>query len=199
MRLYDLAVSGNCHKIRLMLGLLSLDYTLQSLQREDTTTEAFLALSPRGQVPVLEDEGEAVWDSMAILVYLARRYGAAEWLPTEPLPMARVMQWLAVSENEILYGIARARAVLKLGRPFDLSACQHMGRQALDIMEAHLTDREWLASEGHPTIADVACYPYVALAPEAGLPLASYPSIRAWLGRLQALPGYVGMAGIEAY
>lgn len=199
MRLYDLDVSGNCHKIRLMLGLLSLDYTLHSLQREDTVSESFRAINPRGQVPVLEDAGEIVWDSMAILVYLARRYAAPQWLPEEPLALARVMQWLAVSENEILYGLARARAVVKMGRPFNLEECQQMGRQALTVMEAQLAGRDWLASEGHPTIADVACYPYVALAPEGDLPLDAYPAIRAWLGRVQRLPGYVGMAGIADY
>ena len=150
-------------------------------------------------MPVLEDECEFIWDSMAILVYLARRYASPEWLPMDPLPLSRVMQWLAVSENEILYGIARARAVLKFGHLFDLSACQHMGRQGLAVMETRLSDWPWLASENHPTIADVACYPYVALSSEAGLTLAGYPGIRAWLIRIQTLPGYVGMQGMDTY
>lgn len=199
MKLYDLELSGNCHKIRLMLGLLSLDYTKETLQLDDPTTEAFSKINPRHQVPVLEDEGEIVWDSMAILVYIARRYASPEWLPLDPLPLGRVMQWLAVSQNEILFGIARARAVLKLGRPFDLPSCQEMGRQGLATLETCLSGSEWLASENHPTIADIACYPYIALSPEAGLSLTDFPGIRAWLRRIQALPGYVGMKGIEAY
>ena len=61
----------------------------------ENRTGSFLALNPRGQVPVLVDGEVTVWDSQAILVYLARRYGEA-WLPADPAPMAEVMQWLAV-------------------------------------------------------------------------------------------------------
>ena len=90
----------------------------------ETLSEAFKRLNPRGQIPVLEDDGTVIWDSMAILVYLARRYGSDNWLPSDPLGEVRVMQWLAVSENELLYGWARARSVLLFGRDFDLAQCQ---------------------------------------------------------------------------
>jgi glutathione S-transferase len=110
--------------------------------------------------------------------------------------MAEVMQWLAVAENELLFGLARARAVKRFGRPWDLAQCQAYGRDGLRVLEAHLGAREWLVGTG-PTIADVACYPYVALAPEGEIPLDGYSSVSAWIGRVQALPGYVNMEGIE--
>jgi glutathione S-transferase len=71
----------------------------------------------------------------------------------------------------------------------------HAGRVAaklLTFLEEHLATRRFLAAE-HPTIADLACYSYVAHAPEGGIPLAPYPAIRAWLGRVEALPGFKAM------
>ena len=61
------------------------------------------------------------------------------------------------------------------------------GRIALDVVEARLATQDWLAL-GHPTIADIACFPYVETAPEGGMPLAPYPRITAWLARCKALP-----------
>lgn len=198
LTLYDYPLSGNCHKVRLLLSLMNVDYRVEpvDIPTGGTQTDAFLKLNPRGQVPVLIDGDTVIWDSMAILTYLARQYGEAHWLPEDPLALARVMQWLAVSENELLYGLARARVVLKLGRPFNLEECQTLGRSALDLLEKHLADRDWLASDDRPSIADIACYPYAALAPEADVDLAPYPNVCRWLSRIQALPGYTGMPGM---
>jgi glutathione S-transferase len=198
LHLYDFELSGNCHKVRLLLSLLGLEYEriTVDLNGGGTRQPEFLALNPRGQLPVLVDGDTVIWDSMAILVYLARCHDT-RWLPEEPLALSRTMQWLAVSENEILYGLARARAVFLFQRPFDLEACQAMGRSALELLEKQLATQHWLAGGSAPSIADIACYPYVALAPEGDLPLTPYPSVRNWLGRIQALPGYVNMPGIE--
>lgn len=194
MKLYDTPRSGNCHKVRMLLAQLDLTHEIVpvDLAGGENKQRAYLALNPRGQVPLLEDEGELIWDSQAILVYLARRYGDETWLPTAPLAMARVMQWLAVSENEIQYGLARARAALQWRAPWNVEECQRVGRAALDLLERQLATSAWLAAD-HATIADLACYPYVALAPQAGLELESFPSVRAWVGRIQALPRYAGM------
>jgi len=197
MKLYDVARSGNCHKVRMLLAQLSLPHEIVAvdLPGGETKLPAFLKLNPRGQVPVLEDAGEIIWDSQAILVYLARKQSDETWLPTAPLTMARAMQWLAVSENEILYGLARARAALHFKAPWSVADSQALGTQALILLETHLTQREWLAAS-HPTIADIACYPYVALAPRAGLSLDAYPAIVAWIRRIQAWPNYTGMPGM---
>jgi len=199
--LYDYPLSGNCHKVRLLLSLMGVDHHVEPVDilAGDTQTEAFLRLNPRGQVPVLADGDAVIWDSMAILTYLARQYGAPHWLPDDPVTLTRVMQWLAVSENEILYGLARARVVLKLGRPFNLEECQALGRNALTLLDGHLANRDWLATDGQPSIADIACYPYAALAPEGDIALEPYPNVCRWLGRIQALPGYVGMPGMAVY
>jgi glutathione S-transferase len=131
-----------------------------------------------------------IWDSVACLVYLARRYGGESWLPIDPLGLAEVQQWLALSSNEIQYGIQAARGILRLGRAGDLAECQARGRIALEVLEGRLGDRSWLAC-GRPTIADIACHAYVAVAGEAGLALDAYPNVRGWLRRIEGLPGWL--------
>ena len=83
MKLYYHPISGHAHRAHLFLSLLGLDFDLVEvdLLKAEQKTEAFLKLNPFGQVPVLEDDGVVIADSNAILVYLARRYGAASWLP----------------------------------------------------------------------------------------------------------------------
>ncbi|MCU7932758.1 MAG: glutathione S-transferase family protein [Candidatus Thiodiazotropha sp. (ex Codakia rugifera)] len=191
LKLYDYPRSGNCYKVRLLLSMLGLDYERvdTDVLKGETLTPLFKQINPRGQVPVLVDGEETIWDSMAILVYLARRYGDSSWLPEDVMGEVRVTQWLAVSENELLYGLARARATLVLGRPYDLALCQQDGQAGLAVMDTRLSVADWLVG-GSVTIADIACYPYVSLAPEGDVSLQPYPGVRSWLERLEALPGW---------
>jgi glutathione S-transferase len=202
MRLYDFERSGNCWKVRLLLDMLGLDYARVPVDssRGETQTEAFKAISLRGQIPLLADGDARIWDSQAILFYLARRYGGpgsagGPWLPADPVGEAQVLQWLALSENELLYGLARARSALHFGRPFDVAACQAEGRAGIALLEQRLAEHDWLVGDG-ATIADLACYPYVALAHEAQVALDDRPAVRGWLARVAALPGYRAMQGL---
>ncbi len=192
LKLYNYPRSGNCYKVRLLLSMLDLDYERIDIDllKGESLSEAFKRINPRGQVPVLQDSDLTIWDSMAILIYLARRYADPAWLPTDAPAEARVMQWLAVSENELLYGLARARAVLVFGRPYDLQACQQDGHSGLAVMERRLAQSDWLAGPD-VTIADIACYPYVSLASEGEVSLQPYPAVGKWLERVEALPGWV--------
>lgn len=194
LKLYDLDRSGNCYKVRLLLAILKLDYQRipTDILAGETMTPAFKDLNPRGQVPVLIDEDEIIWDSLAILIYLARQYADKTWLPTEALAEARVMQWLAVSENELLYGLARARAQILFDRGYDLDQCHRDALPGLEAMEQRLGTNPWLASE-HPTIADIACYPYVSLAGEGNFSLEPFTSVRRWLKRLEGIAGWIPM------
>ncbi len=198
MKLYDREVSGNSYKIRLLLALLNLKYDRVSINSAagEQKQPWFLKINPRGQIPVLEVDGKHIWDSTAILIYLARRYGGEVWLPLDAEGMAEVAQWLAMAQNEILYGLARARAILLFGRKADLSEAQTAGRNALQVLEQHLQNHDWLAL-GRPTIADIACYPYVALAEQGKITLDPYPAVLSWMKRVQLLPGFVGMPGLR--
>ncbi|MES9968634.1 MAG: glutathione S-transferase family protein [Candidatus Thiodiazotropha sp.] len=194
LKLYNFPRSGNCYKVRLLLSILGLAYDRVDIDllKGESLTDQFKQINPRGQVPVLLDGDLVIWDSMAILVYLARRYADEGWMPDDPLSQARVMQWLAVSENELLYGLARARAVLVFGKPFDLKLCQKDGRAGLAVMEQRLSHADWLAGRDI-SIADIACYPYVSLAGEGEVSVQPYPAVCRWLERIEALPGWLPM------
>src|SRR5688572_25005217 len=114
MKLYMTPRSGNASKPRLLLAMLNVQYeqVLISIANGEHKLPAFLKINPRGQVPVLEDEGRVFWDSTACLVYIARKHGGERWLPTDPAGMAEVMQWLALAQNEIHYGLQWARGVI---------------------------------------------------------------------------------------
>lgn len=193
MKLYMSNASGNAYKVRILLSLLKVPYekSMVDLANKEQKKPEYLALNPRGEVPVIEDNGHVIWDSAACLAYVARKHGGEKWLPTEPGAMAEVMQWLALAATEIQIGLQYTRRGLKQGRwsVGNLEQGQAIGRIALGILEKRLKNNDWLALD-HPTIADVACFPYVESAPEANLPLDGYPGIVAWIARCKALPGW---------
>jgi glutathione S-transferase len=198
MKLYDAPPSGNCQKARMMLSFLGLDYekVLISLPNGDQKSPEHLARHPLGKVPVLEDGDVTVWDSQAILVYLARKYDkAGTWLPSDPVNQAHVTQWLSFAAKEMWDGPATARAIPKFKRDGDHPGAQALARAAFQVLEDHLADRDWLVGAG-PTIADIAVYPYTGLVWEGQVDLAPYTALTAWMRRIEALPGYTGMDGL---
>jgi glutathione S-transferase len=197
MKLYLGVESGNSWKLRILLDQLGVPYEQVpvDLLAWEHKREAFIArLNPRGQVPVLEDDGTILWDSGACLVYLARKLDRTDWLPAEPGPMAEVLQWVFMAETEIQFGLQYGRRGLMrdrwvIGSRANQSQYQAIGRLALDAMERRLASHDWLAAD-RITIADVACFPNVFHAPEAGVPLDVYPGIRRWLDRCRAIPNW---------
>ena len=193
-RLFISKLSGNSHKVRLFLSMLGLEYeTIEVDMRGGEHKRApFLALNPLGQVPVLVDGAVTLADSQAILVYLARRYAEAGWLPLDPVPLAQITRWLSIATNEIQHGPATARLIVLLGVKLDAELALKRSAAILAVMQDHLTKQQWLVGD-RPTIADVACYPYIALAPEGHVDLQPYPQVTKWLARFEALPGFVPM------
>lgn len=192
MKLYMTYASGNSYKIRVLAAILNVPYekVLIDWENKEHKKPAFLKLNPRGQVPVMEIEGKVFWDSTAHLVYIARKYGGEQWLPTTPLELAEVTQWLAFAQSEIQFGLQWARGVVNKLQFGSLQEYQGYGRRALELLAWHLNDHDWLAV-GRPTIADIACYPYVKRTPGAGIMLDAYPAVVAWLRRCEALPGWL--------
>lgn len=194
IKLYRMALSGHCHRVELLLSLLGLPYELVDI---DTAKRAhkspeFLAKNAFGQVPVIEDGDVTLADSNAILVYLEARYAPGQWLPRDPVQAAAVQRWLSVSAGQLAYGLHMARAIALFKRPGDPADPIARARALLAVMEGELTTRPFLAGEC-ATLADLANYAYVALAPEGAVSLAPFPAIRAWLARIEALPGFVPM------
>lgn len=178
--------------------MLKLDYesVLVNLAAGEHKTEPFLQLNPCGQVPVLIDGNVTLRDSQAILVYLARRYGGEDWLPLDPESMAKIMQWLSFAANEIANSLAAARRYFIFKGQLDIDSTQQKSHQVLQILDRHLTANQWLECN-RPTIADLACFPYVGLASEGKVALDNYPHVIAWCDRIKQLPGYVSMPGLE--
>ncbi|RXZ31126.1 glutathione S-transferase [Oxalobacteraceae bacterium CAVE-383] len=189
-QLHGVSLSGHCHRVELMLLMLGLPYRRVDAPAEVRNTPAFLRLNPLGQIPMLQQGDLALADSNAILVYLARQYApGGHWLPEEPLAAAHVQRWLSIAAGEVMYGPAKARLIGLGWVEGDAAPAQRIAARLLAFMEAHLHGRDWLATE-QPTIADIACYSYVAHAPEGRISLAPYPSVRAWLQRVEALPRF---------
>ncbi len=196
--LYEFGLSGNCHKVRLLLSLLGLHYESKLLNGAagEHKSEEFLTLNPFGQTPVLVDGDTVVRDSQAILVYLARTYGADEWFPHEPARMAEVVSWLAVAANEIARGPNALRLHHKFGRAINLEEATKITTQVLSVLNLHLQTRPWLANNTL-TIADIALYPYIALVNEGHFSLEPYLYVQNWMGRIEHLTGYITMPGIQ--
>src|SRR4051794_28047962 len=99
IRLFRHPASGHAHRAELMLSLLGLPFERVDvdLAKGAQRTPEYLAKNPWGQVPVIEDGEVTLWDSNAILVYLASRYDAqARWLPRDPIAAAKVQQWFSI-------------------------------------------------------------------------------------------------------
>jgi len=194
IRLHRFALSGHAHRVQLMLSLLGVPHEIVEvdLPRGEHKQPEFLAKNPFGQVPVIEDGALTLADSNAILVYLASRYDASgRWLPRTPEGAAQVQRWLSVAAGQLAAGPGQARVEVLFNRARS-PQCHEVAKRLFGLMDAHLAAQPFLTGEA-PTIADVAMYTYSAHAPEGGVSLAPYPNLRAWLGRIEALPGFVGM------
>lgn len=194
IRFFRDVLSGHCHRVELLLSMLALPFEPVDVDigRGDLLKQQFLALNRFAQVPVIVDDGLTIADSNAILVYLARRYGGDDWLPEDPQGAARVQRWLSAAARPIAYGVARARMVAVFGAAFDAREAIATGHRFLRVLDAELSGRAYLAGE-RATIADLACYSYVAHAPEGHVSLEAYPEVRRWIERVEALPRFVPM------
>ncbi|MBA4213302.1 MAG: glutathione S-transferase [Polaromonas sp.] len=203
LQLYRNAVSGHCHRVELFLSLLGLPYESidVDLARKQHKSPEFLAMNPLGQIPVLRDGDLTLADSNAILVYLEALHAPGQWLPRDPVGAARAQRWLSLAAGPLAFGPAAARVVQLFKRPVDPKEAIARAEALFGLMESELERTPFLVGE-RATLADVAHYAYVARAPEGLVSLQPYPSIRAWLARIEALPGFVPMlkspVGLEA-
>jgi glutathione S-transferase len=198
IQLHEVALSGNCHKVRMLLSILGLRYESIAVDLAAGAHHSadFLRLNPFGEVPTLVDGEVVVRDSQAILVYLASRYGGERWWPRDQARLSGIAAWLATAANEIAAGPNRLRLHRKWGRAIDIGHAEAITSRALKVIERTLADQRWLLGD-EASIADLAVYPYLALSPEGGVDLASYPHIRRWFGEIRRLEGYLAMPGME--
>jgi glutathione S-transferase len=200
MRLYDYAASANCFKVRLLLALLGVRYDRVPVDifAGETLTDAYAALNPARETPVLElDDGRVLPDSAAILAFVAE---GTPYLPEDAFERAQVLRWLVYEQTAVVPAIGGLRFRLLTGRLAagepEAARRHEAGLEVLALLDAELAARPFLVG-ARPTIADVAAYGYVHVADEAGYALSAFPSVVSWLARVAALPGFV--SDLEPY
>ena len=197
MLLYDSPVSGNCYKVRLLLGHLGIPYERRTMDVADRSNrpEVLGALNPSLRVPTLVlDDGRSLGESGAILWYFGE---GTRFVPDDPYLRAQVLQWMFFEQYDHEPNVAVARFWLGYsGRPEAmpdrLEEWHRNGNRALAAMERHLDGRDWLVGD-RMTLADISLYAYTHVAPEGGLELEPYPRIRAWLERVASQPRHVSI------
>lgn len=205
IRLHDYELSGNCYKVRLLASILGIpieQVPVDFYPGREHKSERFLALNPLGQLPVIEDGAQVLRDAQAILVYLAARYDASgRWYPRDdPAVLGEVAQWLAFAD-QITATASAARLHDGMFYQLDVEAARAGAHRLFRVLDAHLwfaerAGHDWLCRPEHPTVADIACFPYVMLSEEGGISRQDYPAIRRWCDRVRRIPGFVVMPGI---
>lgn len=194
---FGMSLSGNCHKVRMVLDHLSLPYEWKEtdILKGASRTAEFLALNPAGKVPLLGlPDGSYLSESNAIIQYLAN--GSPLW-PNERLAQARVLSWMFFEQNRHEVNVAEARFIKRMlppdsPRKQDLPAKQKAGHEALGVMEKRLQDSAFLA-DARCSIADVALFAYTHVASEGGFEMSAYPAIARWIDDVLAMPGFTRM------
>jgi glutathione S-transferase len=197
VRLYDFPFSGNGYKVRLALAQLGMavDYRVVDILKGEAKTPEFLAMNPVGQIPVLElSDGTFLRESNAILCWLADGTPLA---PDDRLSRARLVQWMCFEQSHIDQVIGRAKFLRAFPHFRQTTQAEFEGwwataRMALSVIDGELSDKAFILGQRY-TIGDICLYGYVHVAPEAGLDLAPYPRVRAWLDRVRAQPGHIGI------
>jgi glutathione S-transferase len=196
--LYSMQRSGNSYKVRLALAQLGVPYRkieIDILQGESRTPD-FIAKNPSGHVPLLEvTSGRYLAESNAILWYVA---GGSSLAPDDRIARAEAMQWMFFEQHSLEPNIGAAYfwlALIRGGRELQTHALEdwmEQGYAALGVMEKHLATRKFFVADRY-SIADIALYAYSHVAHLCDFDLASFPAVRTWLARVEAVPGHVAM------
>jgi glutathione S-transferase len=193
--LYDYLPSGNGYKVRLTAKRLGIPYQCvqMDITQGETRTPEFLAKNSNGRIPLLEIPGRGyLAESHAIISFLA---DGSELIPVDAWSRAHMWQWLCFEQYHVEPNIGTARFWLhhshKTAAELGESLAEKIakGREALSVVERDLGAKRYFVADRF-TLADIALYAYIHVAPEAGIALDEYPRIRAWLARVAAQPGH---------
>lgn len=188
MRIYGDSISGNCLKVKWVAEQLGIDHEWIEIDilKGETRTDAFLAINPFGQVPVIEfSNGRTLAQSNAIISYLAE--GSA-LVPTDKFERAKMLEWMFWEQYSHETAIAVRRfQKLYLQTPEDEidPSLLAKGRRALGRMELALLSSDWIAGGEQMTLADISLLAYTRLAHEGGFDLNEFPAVQAWIARCE--------------
>jgi glutathione S-transferase len=199
MKLYFHPMSGNSRRVLLVAAHLDvpLERIVVDLPKGEQRGAPHLGRNPNGRVPVLDDDGFLLWESRAIMQYLAEKTPGQTLLPTDARGRADVDRWLFWCAAHM----AQANATLVMenfvksvtGRgpadPVEVARGEALFAQHAPVLDAHLAGKTWVAQD-RLTLADFSLAAGFALAGPARLPIGDYPNLRAWLGRVQELDAW---------
>lgn len=198
MKLYNAALSPNALRVRAVaqeLGI-TLDLVEIDMRGGSHKTPEYLEMNPMGKVPVLKDGDFALWESRAIIGYLASLRPEAGLYPDDPKRRAIVDQWSywqAVHLSPVVQKIVfemMVKPMLGLGDP-DPGAVRREGEEAgelLAVLDAALDGRDWIA--GALSLADFTLASTLVYAGRVGIPLDRVPNVAAWMTRIEARPSW---------
>jgi len=194
--------SPNSRKVHWALEEMGAPYVYKTVNlatREQKSPE-FLRLNPNGRVPVVVDgegdNGFVLYESNAILWYLADKYDHGHIVPEDLAERALIDQWMWWQASDLAPATGRPWIMkfyhTRFGAPFDGDKHQHMVQAAaspLLLLDQHLATRKFVVGERF-TIADIALSEFFGLCSEAGIPLGEVPHVSAWFARLAERPGF---------
>lgn len=187
MKIYGDHISANCHKITYTADYLGLPYEWIDVDilNAGSRTPEFLAMNPVGQVPTVQfKSGDCLAQSNAVMLYIA---DGSKLIPKDKFQRAKMLEWLFWEQYNHEPSIAVCRTQLKhKGKtPEQLDQTKvSKGNDALDLMEKHLTTRDWFVGD-HISLADIALVAYTRLAHEGGFDLSTRPSVLQWIARTE--------------
>lgn len=198
IKLYDHPLSGNCYKVRLLLGHLGLDYERETIDifKGEHKTDTYTELNPNQKIPTLDDDGFILWESNAILLYLANKHSPNSYISSDPNKYGLITQWLIFGKTSVDPNLAIARFYKKfLGEgnynKDELQKLHTAGGQMLSTLDQHLSRNEFLA--GDYSVADMACFPYILVSPKGGFDLSKYSNVEDWIKRVESQDGFTKM------
>jgi glutathione S-transferase len=193
--LYTAPLSGNGRKVHMFLEEVDAQYQLSRLDllKGEQKNPEYLKLNPNGKVPTLVDDGFVLWESNAILLYLAEKFPAAKLLPTGAQDRARVFQWLLFEQTTFRPPLSLLMRQTRF-TPADRRDQQVIDqswsevRTNMNILQSALSGRDYIG--GTFSVADIAVLPYVYLAQDLGTDLSAWPSVAAYYQRLSVRPSW---------
>jgi glutathione S-transferase len=206
IKLYDYELSGNCYKIRLLMSFLGIEYTPELIDfypGKQHKSKEFRTVNPLEQLPVIDDNGFVLRDAQAILVYLASKYDSSnQWYPRDDAAkLGEIAQWLAFADAITGSSSAARLHDALFYHEIDLDAVRASAHRLFRILDEHLffaeeVGQNWICPGDCPTIADIACFPYVMLSEEGGISRMTYPALRRWCDRFKRIPNFCVMSGV---
>lgn len=193
--LYTAPLSGNGRKVHMFLEEVGAQYELSRLDllKGEQKNPDYLKLNPNGKVPTLVDDGFVLWESNAILLYLAEKFPQARLLPTDPQDRARMFQWLLFEQTTFRPPLSLLMRQTRF-TPEDqrdqkaIAQAWTEVRANMEILQSALSGRDHIGRTF--SVADIAVLPYVYLATVLGADLSAWPTVAAYYQRLSVRPSW---------